>query len=207
LDEPLPSRDSAYFKELQTRTGWGKTLYGFALWCDPHPGWLTLDVGCGPGLLPAVFTQFGCTSVGVDLDEAMFQPSPLHSIVAVGDVYQLPFQPEVFNLITSSNLVFLLTEPLSALQSMKRLLIPGGRLAMLNPSGLLNEKAASDYADETGLVGIARSTLLKWAQRATENHHWTDEETHELYKQAGLEYKGSILKVGPGFARFSSGIA
>jgi ubiquinone/menaquinone biosynthesis C-methylase UbiE len=207
LDEPVPSRDSAYFTELQTHTGWGRTLYGFAQWCEPQPGWLTLDVGCGPGLLPAIFSKFGCTSAGVDLDEAMFQPSPLHPIVAVGNVYQLPFQDKVFNLVTCSNLVFMLSQPVSALQAMKRLLIPGGLLAMLNPSENLDERVASAYADEIGLAGIARSTLLNWARRASENQHWTDEETCALFRQAGFEYKGSVLKVGPGFARFSSGIA
>ena len=201
------SRDSAYFQKLQTQTGWSRTLYGFAAWCSPEPEWLTLDVGCGPGLLPAIFSKFGCRAVGIDLDLEMFHPSPLHSMVAVANVYDLPFKSQTFDLITSSNLLFLLSEPIQALSMMKYLLCPGGKLAMLNPSEFLSEQAALDFVDENGLDGMARDTLLNWARRAIENHHWTDDETCVLYNQAGLKYMGSILKVGPGFGRFSWGKA
>lgn len=199
-------RDADYFLELQTQTGWGRTLYSFAEWCSPQSGWLTLDVGCGPGLLPAIFSKFGCKSTGVDLDLHMFHPSPLHPAVVVADVYGLPFPVKSFDLITASNLVFLLSDPVRALVSMKQFLRFGGKLAMLNPSEQLNEQAALAFATARGLEGLARHTLLNWARRAVENHHWTEIETGDLYRSAGLQYMGSVLKVGPGFARFSWGI-
>jgi ubiquinone/menaquinone biosynthesis C-methylase UbiE len=200
------SSDSDYFQELQTQTGWSRTLYGFALWCSPKAGWLTLDIGCGPGLLPAIFSKFGCRAMGVDLNLEMFHPSPLHSFVAVANVYDLPFNPQSFDLITASNLIFLLSEPSRALNEMNRMLRPGGKAAMLNPSEYLNEQAAIAFAHEKGLDGVARDTLLIWARRAEENHHWTDEETCDLYRKTGMKYMGSVLKVGPGFGRFSWGI-
>ena len=43
-------RDSSYFLELQTQTGWGAMLRSFATWLDPKPASLILDVGCGPGV-------------------------------------------------------------------------------------------------------------------------------------------------------------
>ena len=125
--------DAEYFQELQTQTGWSRTLYGFAVWCSPQPGWLTLDVGCGPGLLPAIFSKFGCTAVGIDLDMEMFNPSPLHSAMVVADVMGLPF-PITFDLVTASNLLFLLSEPIQALIRIEQLLHSGGKVAMLNPS-------------------------------------------------------------------------
>ncbi len=201
------SRDADYFLELQTKTGWGRTLYGFATWCAPKPGWSTLDVGCGPGLLPAIFSQLGCWSVGIDLDLKMFRPSALHSKIAVADVYNLPFKAHTFDLITASNLVFLLAEPVQALQNMTSFLAPEGRLAMLNPSETLNEQAALHFSDEQRLQGVARDTLLNWARRATENHHWSEEETFAVYRQAGMRCMGSVLKVGPGFGRFSWAVA
>jgi ubiquinone/menaquinone biosynthesis C-methylase UbiE len=201
------SRDSAYFQELQTQTGWGRTLSGFAAWCSPKPGWSTLDVGCGPGLLPVIFSKFGCRAIGVDLDLEMFRPSPLHPNVVVADVFDLPFKSQSFDLITASNLVFMLSEPMKALVEIKKLVCPAGRVAMLNPSEHLNEQAASIFIKEKGLDGLARDTLLNWARRAAENYHWTEDETHTLYRDAGLKYMGSIVKVGPGFGRFSWGIA
>jgi SAM-dependent methyltransferase len=199
--------DSDYFQELQTHTGWGRTLFGFAVWCDPQPGWLTLDVGCGPGLLPSILSKLSCTAIGVDLDVAMFKPPALHAMLAVADVHNLPFEPKTFDLITASNLIFLLPEPDKALLKLKPLLVPKGKLVMLNPSELLSHQAALNFAVENRLEGLARDTLLNWASRAEQHHRWTDEETRYLYAEAGFTYQGSKLKVGPGFARFSSGIA
>ena len=78
---------------------------------------------------------------------------------------------------------------------------------MLNPSEYLDEQAAQAFINEKGLDGVARDTLLNWARRAVENQHWTDEETCALFENAGLKYMGSVLKIGPGFGRFSWGLA
>jgi ubiquinone/menaquinone biosynthesis C-methylase UbiE len=198
-------KDSNYFQELQTQTGWGKTLAGFAAWCEPQPGSLTLDVGCGPGLLPALFARMGCRAVGVDLDPGMFRPYPLHRQVCVGDVYQLPFSTSTFNIVTCSNLMFLLTEPQAAMKEIRRLLVPGGRLTMLNPSENLSEHSASEFVREKDLQGMASATLINWARRAEQHHRWTEQATSTLYEDAGFQYKGSVLKMGRGFARFSWG--
>jgi SAM-dependent methyltransferase len=199
-------RDAEYFLELQTKTGWGRTLSSFAEWCAPKPGWFRLDVGCGPGLLPAILSDLGCRAVGVDLDLQMFDPAPLYPIVVVGNANNLPFLPQCFDLITAVNLLFLLDEPTNALSNMKQFLKPGGKLAMLNPSELLNEQAACLFANERGLEGMARETLINWARRAANNQRWTEKETYTLYYQAGMRCIETELRMGLGFARFSWGM-
>jgi SAM-dependent methyltransferase len=199
-------RDANYFLELQTQTGWGRTLFNFATWCAPLPGWRTLDVGSGPGLLPAIFHQLGCRANGMDLDPAMFKPAALCADLAVANVNAPPFAAQAFGLITAANLFFLLAGPVHALQVLCRHLATGGHLAMLNPSEILSESAASIFADEKRLQGIARDTLLNWARRARENHHWNEDETRDLYHQAGMRCMDCALKVGAGFGRFSWGM-
>ena len=199
-------KDSTYFHELQSHTGWGRTLFGFATWCAPQPGWRVLDVGCGPGLLPSIFAKLGCQAMGIDLDEAMFQPNPLHPLIAVADVYRLPFRTLCFDLITATNLIFLLDEPVQALCNLIPFLARRGRIAMLNPSDSLNEKAAVEFAKENGLQGLARETLVNWARRAAAHQHWTEKETFTLYYDAGMKCMGSVLKIGPGFGRYSWGM-
>lgn len=198
-------KDADYFQEMQTQSGWGRTLKSFAEWCAPRPGWKTLDVGCGPGLLPAVFTTLGCKATGIDLDEDMFRPAPLHRGVLVADVYDLPFAVHTFDLITATNLIFLLNEPVLALRQIRQCLNATGKLAMLNPSEILNQQSALHFVEEKGLDGIGRDTFLLWAKRAEKNHHWTEVETIALFQEAGMECKENIVRVGPGFARFSWG--
>lgn len=198
-------RDADYFLEVQTQTGWGRTLFGFAKWCDPQPEWRSLDIGCGPGLLPAIFSNLGCRAMGVDIDLQMFKPVPLHPILAAADIMRLPFAPQSFDLITATNLLFLLHQPVQALIEMKRLTRPGGKIALLNPSERLNLHAAMTFAGEQKLDGLAKTTLLNWAQRAEENQCWNEDQTKGLFAEAGLRYEECILKVGPGFGRYSSG--
>ncbi|MFM8319341.1 MAG: class I SAM-dependent methyltransferase [Chloroflexota bacterium] len=59
---------SGAFLEIQTQTGWGRVLQMFAGWCGVQPGWLALDVGCGPGLLVDELARRGARAAGVDLD-------------------------------------------------------------------------------------------------------------------------------------------
>jgi ubiquinone/menaquinone biosynthesis C-methylase UbiE len=201
------NKDSDYFYELQTQTGWGRTLSSFAEWCGAEPGRLCLDVGCGPGLLPAILARQGSRALGVDIDPQMFNPTRVYPDVAVAEVERLPFEGGVFDLVTATNLLFLLNQPVRGLIEMKRVVKPGGKVALLNPSEHINVEAALNFAAERNLENISRDTLLNYARRAEENHHWTEDETRTLYRQAGITYMAGVLKMGPGFARFSWGTA
>ena len=204
--EPDFGVDAAYFLELQTQTGWGQVLRCFRDWINPLAGWLTLDVGCGPGLLPALLSQKGCHSLGVDLDLEMFRSSTLHPKVAVADGMRLPFSGQRFDLITASNLLFLLLDPQAALREMVRLLCCNGQIVTLNPTENLTVMAATHLAEAHNLSGLARETLINWATRAETHHHWTELETIQLFESAGLELVETHTTMGPGFARFARGI-
>lgn len=197
------SNDSDYFLELQTRTGWGRVLQRFVEWIDPQPGWRTLDAGCGPGLLPLLINERGCQSTGIDIDPAMFEPAPLHPDVVIGAVDALPYPEACFDLVTCSNLLFLNPHSIRVLRNLQRLLLPGGQLAMINPSEKLSTDAASQLADSAGLTGLARDSLLNFAGRAERHRRWTESETGELIKASGLAIIDTKLTMGPGFARFT----
>jgi ubiquinone/menaquinone biosynthesis C-methylase UbiE len=200
------TNDPANFHALQTQTGWGRTLAAFAEWCTPQPGWYTLDVGCGPGLLPSILASYGCWAAGIDIDQGMFMPQPLHPEVVVGDIFRLPFDVGEFDLVTGSNLLFMLPEPVKALIEMKRVLKTNGKVAMLNPSEALSKGAVQIFIDERSLIGVARETMVLWAERAEAHSRWTEAETYALYNQSGLKCMSCSSRVGSGFARFSYGI-
>lgn len=193
------------FLEVQTQTAWGRVLAGFAQWCAPQPDWITLDVGSGPGLLPALFAERGCRAFGCDLDDAVLRRR-LYSSLVQADACWLPFSSETFDLVTATNVLFLLPEALMTLQEMKRLLRPGGVLALLNPSERMSVSAAAALADERGLRGLDRQSLLDWAQRAEAHHRWDEEQTINLFAEAGFCKIEMTLKVGSGLARWAKGV-
>ncbi len=196
--------DPAYFLELQTKTGWGAMLRSFATWLDPQPASLILDVGTGPGLLPAIFAQKGCRVIGADYSLEMFRDT-LHSDLVLADTYSLPFQPKSFDLITASNLLFLLPNPLDALKEIVRLLNPNGEIALLNPSERMSVAAATSLADERGLEGLARETLLNYAGRAERHFRWSADDLQQLFSSAGIQFTATTLKMGAGLVRFARG--
>ncbi len=193
----------ADFLQIQTGTAWGQALKDFASWCAPVPAERMLDLGCGPGLLPAFFSQAGCCAFGLDNDFHLLadSPHPQLASVMVGDVYQLPFAPATFDLLTATNLIFLLADPLRALRECQRVLRATGTLALLNPSERLTVAAATSLADGRGLSGKSRESLLGWAARAEKHGGWTEESAQKLLQPAGFRLTQTELRVGPGFAR------
>ncbi len=198
------SHDPAYFLELQTKTGWGAMLRSFASWLDPKPASLILDVGTGPGLLPAIFVQSGCRTIGADLSLEMFRDT-LHPNLVLADVTALPFPLSSFDFITASNLLFLLPDPRAALHEMTRLLAPNGTIALLNPSEKMSVAVATALTDQRGLTGLARETLLNYALRAERHFRWAEADLQELFAAANLQLTKSVTKMGDGLVRFAQG--
>ena len=67
---------------------------------------------------------------------------------------------------------------------MTRLLHPDGQIVILNPSEHLNVGAANQLADQRGLDGLARETLINWVARA-EAHHRPPVEQNGLHPPIG----------------------
>lgn len=193
--------DFSQFYEIQTNTPWGRTLTDFASFCQPRPASVILDVGCSPGLLPSIFAHNGHTAFGVDVSFFLLSKR-LSTHLAQADAACLPFSSAIFDLVTATNLLFLLDTPMQALLEWKRLLRPGGQIALLNPSERLSVESATRLANERQLEGAARTSLLDWARNAEQHFRWTEDETRLLLARAGLELVETCLRVGPGFARF-----
>lgn len=199
--------DFSDFLEIQTQTAWGKTLQDFCGWCAPEPGNQVLDVGCGPGLLPALFaSRDRVTAFGADSDLHLLIAAPVPVPLAGASVYTLPFPDSAFDMLTATNVLFLLGDPLRALCEMSRLLKPGGQLCLLNPSEALTVESATQLADARGLTGKNRESLLGWAQRAEKHVRWSEAQTRDLNKKAGLTLTETAFRVGPGFGLFSRSV-
>lgn len=99
---------------------------------------LLLDVGCGSGWLSAAVLPMGHRLVSMDIStvnpaKALQKvPSDRHFGV-VADAMQLPFVPELFDVIVASEVIEHVKDPAAFLGSLLSHLKPGGRLIVTTP--------------------------------------------------------------------------
>ncbi len=196
---------AAYFAAVQASPGWDRVLAAFAEFCRVEPGWRALDVGCGPGGLGHHLHALGCQVIGLDRDWQMVSLAQSgerdHAGAAQGDARRLPYSMEAFDLVTATNVLFLVDEPQAGLSEMVRVAKHGGRVAMINPSERMSLEAATRLADERRLTGIERTSLLGWAQTAEARRRFTEADTRRMCADAGCRILEMTTRIGPGLAR------
>lgn len=111
------------------RHGWGILLIDPVGFRDFYNGGLCLDIGCNIGLLAGL--------VGVEryvgLDIVCYGDRPLY--FTLGDGHQLPFKDEAFDFVSMIETLEHLLDPYCALQEVKRVLKPSGRLYVQSVHG------------------------------------------------------------------------
>jgi ubiquinone/menaquinone biosynthesis C-methylase UbiE len=196
-----------YFSAVQATAGWDRMLESFAGFCRVQAGWRVLDVGCGPGGLARHLAALGCVPIGLDRDMqmALLASRSIRAKHAClqADAHRLPFAAERFDLVTATNVVFLLDRPQDGLAEFARVVRQGGRLAMLNPSEHLSARSAAVLADERGLTGVERTSLLGWARIAEERERFSESDTRRMIEFAGCQIIETGMRMGPGFARLT----
>jgi ubiquinone/menaquinone biosynthesis C-methylase UbiE len=105
------------------------------------PGDGVLDVGCGTGNFSRDFARSvgpGGLVVGIDLSETMLaravpdtSDAGLEQVAYVrGDAERLPFRDQSFDGVCCFAAINLFADPMAAIDSMTRVLTPGGRVAL-----------------------------------------------------------------------------
>jgi ubiquinone/menaquinone biosynthesis C-methylase UbiE len=195
--------------QVQGSGGWAQILEAFANFAGPQAGQRVLDVGCGPGALARQFARRGCQVVGVDADPAMVARAEelAAGLPGVefrqGSVLALPFGAGEFDLVTATNIIFLLPEPVAGLREMARVCRAGGRVAMLNPAARLSETSARAYAAEAGLNEFDTFSLTNWGRIAEAHPRFTRADLKNMLPAAGLRLESVEAQVGRGLALFA----
>lgn len=108
----------------------------------PHlrPGMRLLDCGCGVGSITLDLAELVApgVTVGVDLDDAQLALARDAAAARgldttrfeVGSVYELPFAEASFDVALAHTVLFHLSDPLRALKELRRVLAPGGIVAV-----------------------------------------------------------------------------
>jgi len=106
------------------------------------PGDRVLDVACGPGNFTRDFARAAGESlvVGVDASPTMLgvavrETEGANVAYVRGDACDLPFRDSSFDAVCCFAALYLIEEPIRALEEIVRVLAPGGRVALLTSCG------------------------------------------------------------------------
>ena len=144
------------------------------------PGDRLLEFGCGGGLLLREALGVGAAATGLDHSEEMVslarERAPSAEIV-LGTAERPPFADGSFTAVAMSVVFFFLADPVAVLRECRRVLVPGGRVAIYTTSPELRGTPAAPepvasrgrfYEDEE-LVELAR--LAGFVKCAVVNDH------------------------------------
>jgi SAM-dependent methyltransferase len=89
-----------------------------------------LEIGCGGGLLLRDARATGAHVVGLDHSEEMVRLAGEHAVVVHASADALPFADDTFTAVAMSVVFIFLPDPAEVLAECRRVLEPGGRLAV-----------------------------------------------------------------------------
>jgi len=101
----------------------------------PHPDQTLLDVACGEGVLVRHAEARGIRAVGLDVAwqaARLARQRSNHILVGAGE--SLPFSDSSFDFVTNLGSLEHFLDPLQGVHEMRRVLKPGGRVAVLLPN-------------------------------------------------------------------------
>jgi SAM-dependent methyltransferase len=139
-----------------------------------------LDVGCGGGLLLRDALASGAAVTGLDHSAEMVdlarERAPGAEVV-LGSAERLPFANGAFTALSMSIVFIFLSDPVAALSECRRVLAPGGRLAVYTTSPALRGTPAAPeplagrghFYEDDELVALARRAGLTDVAVATED--------------------------------------
>ncbi|MBA3266619.1 MAG: demethylmenaquinone methyltransferase [Nocardioidaceae bacterium] len=99
----------------------------------PRPGERVLDLAAGTGTSTAPFAQAGATAVACDFSIGMLsvgRRARPHLPFVAGDALRLPFRDATFDAVTISFGLRNVADPAMAVEEMRRVTEPGGRLVV-----------------------------------------------------------------------------
>jgi len=163
-----------------------------------------LDIGCGPGRLSRDLALHVAEVVGLDASAAMLERARekgwarglSNATFLEGQAAALPLPEVSFDVVVLTNLLFYLADPSAALREARRVLRPGGRVFVLEPTTSLTRTSAAELIKSEGYRHFAASSLLAWADAAELGRRYDETRLAEELQAAGLSVVSQARKLG-----------
>ncbi len=148
-----------------------------------------LDLGTGTGRILQLFEGLYRRGVGVDASRDMLAVARANldragitkASIRHGDIFNLPLDGRQFDLVTIHQVLHFLPQPQAAIAEAARMLVPGGRLAIIDLAPHTLEYLRDEHAHMR--LGFSRQTMADWLEKAG----LTVEETVDLTPDTGRD--------------------
>jgi SAM-dependent methyltransferase len=100
---------------------------------DLQPGQVVLDIGCGVGAFLRLVVERGARAFGIDASRALIDLARTrlpHADLRVGEMEQLPYQDDSFDLVTGFNSLFFANDIAGAMREAGRVAKPGASVVI-----------------------------------------------------------------------------
>jgi SAM-dependent methyltransferase len=138
-DAEAPTFDDAAdhgLRDPAVRLAWRSLLTGLL----PHPPARVADLGCGTGSLALLLAEEGHRVDGIDFSPEMVRralaktAAEPHVTIVEGDAYDPPLSPTAYDVVLTRHVLWALPDPVEALRRWDALLVPEGRLVLVEGS-------------------------------------------------------------------------
>jgi flavin reductase (DIM6/NTAB) family NADH-FMN oxidoreductase RutF/ubiquinone/menaquinone biosynthesis C-methylase UbiE len=194
-----------FFDRMQTEGVYASLLDDVVALAEPlDPASRCLDIGCGAGRLLRDLAPRCASVVGVDTSVAMLERARERTeSLGLGNITfteaqaaALPFADASFDRVVIANVLFYLHDPLAALREAARVLRPGGRLVLLEPTPDMTRAAAAELVKAKGLRHFAAVALFAWSDAAELGHRYDEARLEGELAQVGLSLLSQSRRLG-----------
>ena len=159
------------------------------------------DLGCGTGTLALLLAAEGYVVDGVDFSPEMIRlarekPPAGQATFTEADADDPPLEPGRYDVVLCRHVLWAMPDPTATLRRWTRLLVPGGRLVLVEgrwSTGALRDGRRAPSSGTTGLTASRTIELVEAAGREAEltrlpeAAYWGREIDDERYVVLGLE--------------------
>lgn len=154
-----------------------------------------LDIACGSGIISCEFAKIVSHVIGLDLTPAMIeqakvlqQEKQLENIEwKIGDVSNLLFDDNSFSIVVTRYSFHHLIEPQKALEEMKRVCIPGGKVVVIDVTPDKDNVDLYNYVEKLRDTSHNKALTLTELENMMENTGLVDLKTEHHNLEMSLE--------------------
>jgi len=193
-----------FFDRMQTDGPYATLLDDLVALVEPlDPASRALDLACGPGRVSRDLAPRCGEVVGLDASAAMLERARERAVASgLGNTSfveavaaTLPFPDASFDLVILANVLFYVADPVDVLREVARVLRPGGRVALLEPTTSLTRAAVSGLVRSHGLRRFAARALETWADAAELGRRYDEARLADELGKAGLSLTSAARRL------------